>query len=360
MGGMLPMAVIVGLIGLFILSMGFARRRNPILEHSFDKRSGTAIIITGAAAKIAQEAALLQRLDESGMLDSVVFISGASSGALNAVLLNGIIEKKLTWNEYREILGSITNDSIFSVNTKKKLPVSNEPLRKLIENVVVHRLGYRTLADLPIPTAISVVNLRVSPFGERTLRLCNRKINSESDSSLNLVEVLMASTAYPLVFPPARISGNGTIPSTPLYDGGISEDRFPYKALIQFEQYRKMGVNRVIVVTRKRDSDISIFDELKPFGLKMKGKLDFIGFSPDALTEIGFYRRLREYRRNFPQLAQRTLLYVPDYSDSFLMFDFDNLDRQWTITYTWALSNGPVTLNEFLSQEDKSLFKRKK
>jgi len=91
---------------------------------------GTAIIITGAAAKIAQEAALLQSLYERGELNDVVFISGASSGALNAVMLNAILDNKLTWKEYREIFADIKNDNVFRID-KKGLPVDTEPLRLL-------------------------------------------------------------------------------------------------------------------------------------------------------------------------------------------------------------------------------------
>jgi len=62
-------------------------------------RKGTAILMTGAAARIPQEAALLEALYKRGLLKDVVFISGVSSGALNAVMLNGILSGKITWNE---------------------------------------------------------------------------------------------------------------------------------------------------------------------------------------------------------------------------------------------------------------------
>lgn len=312
---------------------------------------GTAIIITGAAAKIAQEAALLQSLYERGELNDVVFISGASSGALNAVMLNAILEKKLTWKQYREIFADIKNDNVFRID-KKGLPVSNEPLRQLLQEVVVNKLGYRTFADLPIPTAISVVNLRPSPLSEGTYRFCNRKINRESDSTLNLIDVLMASTAYPLVFPPARISGIKTIPDIPYYDGGIGDDRVPFQALVDFENYRKQPVERVIIISRKRDTDITLADELKPFGYEIKTKGNN-GFSPDVLTSMGFWRRLEHLNKRYPEMADKTWVFVPDYDYSFPMFDFNNLNEQYELTYRWAQSNSPVQLNDFLKRKPK-------
>jgi hypothetical protein len=57
--------------------------------------------MTGAAARIPQEAALLEELYNRGLLKNVVFISGVSSGALNAVMLNGILSREMTWKEYK-------------------------------------------------------------------------------------------------------------------------------------------------------------------------------------------------------------------------------------------------------------------
>lgn len=346
-------------IGLWVLffsmvlvAITIAKRPNSreILD-KIKPAKGTAIIITGAAAKIAQEAALLQSLYERGELNDVVFISGASSGALNAVMLNAVLEKKLTWQQYIEIFADIKNDDIFRID-KKGLPVSNEPLRQLLQEVLVNRLGYKTLADLPIPTAISVVSLRPSPLSEGTYRFCNRKINRESDSSLNLVDVLMASTAYPLVFPPARINGIKTIPDIPYYDGGIGDDRVPFQALIDFENYRKQPVERVIIISRKRDADMTLAQELKPFGYELKAKGNN-NLSPDVLTSMGFWRRLEHLNKRYPELADKTWVFVPDYDYSFPMFDFNNLKEQYELTYQWAQSNSPVKLNEFLKRKPK-------
>lgn len=346
-------------IGLWVLFFSMAlvaitMAKRPNSREISDKikpAKGTAIIVTGAAAKIAQEAALLQSLYERGELNDVVFISGASSGALNAIMLNAVLEKKLTWQQYIDIFADIKNDDIFRID-KKGLPVSNEPLRQLLQEVLVNRLGYKTLADLPIPTAISVVSLRPSPLNDGTYRFCNRKINRESDSSLNLVDVLMASTAYPLVFPPARINGIKTLPDIPYYDGGIGDDRVPFQALIDFENYRKQPVERVIIISRKRDADMTLAQELKPFGYELKAKGNN-NLSPDVLTSMGFWRRLEHLNKRYPELADKTWIFVPDYDYSFPMFDFNNLKEQYELTYRWAQSNSPVKLNEFLKRKPK-------
>lgn len=314
------------------------------------KQQGTAIVITGAAAKISQEAALLEYLYNNGMLNDVVFISGASSGGLNAVVLNGILSGKLTWNEYREFLAKLNNDDIFKVNGNK-LPVDTEPLRNLIIKFISQRLGYKTLADLPIPTSLSIVNLKAIPLKERTLRLCNKKINPESDSSLSIVDVLMASTAYPIAFPPTQISNVKTIPNIPYYDGGIAEDRVPFEAVAQFERYRGVNVKKMIIVSRTRDT-VPIAEELVPFeGVKFRG-IDKMEVSPETLSYRGFLKRLKDLEKQYPQLAEKTFVFFPNLEEKFLMFDFSTLAHQYELTYHWAKNNKPMPLKQYLAKDD--------
>lgn len=330
------------------LSINGMAKKNELQEPQA-KEQGTAIVITGAAAKISQEAALLEYLYNKGMLNDVVFISGASSGGLNAVVLNGILSGKLTWKEYREFLAKLNNDDIFKVNGNK-LPVDTEPLRNLIIKFISHRLGYKTLADLPIPTSLSIVNLKAIPLKERTLRLCNKKINPESDSSLSIVDVLMASTAYPIAFPPTQISNVKTIPNIPYYDGGIAEDRVPFEAVAQFERHRGINVKKMIIVSRTRDT-IPIAEELTPFqGIEFKA-IDRMEVSPETFSYRGFQKRLKDLEKDYPRLADKTLVFFPNLDEKFLMFDFSTLAQQYELTYHWAKNNSPITLKQYMENE---------
>jgi len=317
----------------------------PITPH----RQGTAIVITGAAAKIAQEAALLEHLYEQGMLNDVVFISGASSGGLNAAVLNGILSRKMTWSEYKGILSNLKNEDIF-IKNGKKLPVDTDPLRNLITKIVSDRLGYKALNDLPYPTALSIVNLKALPLKDRTYRLCNKKINAESDSSLSIVDVLMASASYPFAFPPVRIGNVKTIPDVTYHDGGIASDHVPYQAVIEFEKMRGIGVKKMIVISRKRDTIANLNDELQQFGIDKFKFFDKMGVSPEAISNRGFYKRLKDLEKESPELAERTYVYVPDFKDEFLMFDFCDLGKQYDVTAKWAKNHAPIPLKEYLKR----------
>jgi predicted acylesterase/phospholipase RssA len=141
------------LILIWVIIRTSLKQESPVQQISHPPQ-GVAIIITGAAARIPQEAALLEELYNRGLLKNVVFISGVSSGALNAVMLNGILSGRITWKEYKDILCNIKNEDIF-IQEGKKLPVNTEPARNLYKKIFEERLGYYQIGDLPYTTAIS-------------------------------------------------------------------------------------------------------------------------------------------------------------------------------------------------------------
>jgi len=253
------------------------------LEHP---REGTAIIMTGAAARIPQEAALLEELDRRGLLDNVVFISGVSSGALNAVMLNAILQGKMTWDEYKSILFNLKNRDIFTQDSMK-IPVNTGPERALFEKIVEDKLGYMTIGDLPVFTEISFTHLEDLGMKKSVYRMCSRKINEETDTTLSLVDIMMASSAFPVVFPKIHIKNVKTIPDVEYIDGGVGDDHVPFKALIEFEKSRGAGVAKVFVISRKSDSIPQISEELTGLGINDKGIFDQLGISMDAILQKG-------------------------------------------------------------------------
>jgi hypothetical protein len=343
--------IFLALFVLFICIWIFTGSKDKdIQEGKFKERHGTAIIITGAAAKIVQEAALLEQLQKKGMLNDVVFISGASSGALNATVLNAILSKKFTWNQYLRILTGITNNDIY-IRNGKKLPVNTQPLRDLITRIVIDSLGYTKMSDLPYTTSFSIVNLKILSFKDRTYRLCNHQINKESDSTLNIVDVLMASTAIPLAFPPASIRDIKNIPDIPYHDGGVAADHVPYHALIEFEKYSGFEVEKMIIISRKRDTIPNMTKELEQFGIDRFKFFDKLGVSPESISNRGFYKRLMELQEESPSLAERTYIYVPNFKEEFLMLDFNTLKSQYEVSASWAQTHSPVKLKEYLQSK---------
>lgn len=334
--------IFLAIIFLLLLSSGREKVENK------PPRSGTALLLTGAAARIPQEAGLLEELYNRGLLKDVVFISGVSSGALNAVMLNGILSGKITWEEYKDILFNLKNSDIFIQEGKKKLPVNTQPARNLYSSIVEGRLGYHQIGDLPITTSISFTHLKHIDLKKEVYRMCSRKINEESDTTLNLVDIMMASSSFPLAFPPVRIRNVKTIPDVDYIDGGVGEDHVPYHALLEFEKYRGQGVERVYIISRKSDSIPEISEELKALGIDDKGRFDRLGISLDNILKKGMLKRLIAYSEEVPDMIFLSYIWMPDFKNDFLMFSFDNLKEQYTLTSDWAKKHDPMPLGDYL------------
>jgi hypothetical protein len=334
---------------VFIISLLVtAKDKNHYAEGRFTARSGTAIIMTGAAARIPQEAGLLEELYNRGLLKDVVFISGVSSGALNAVILNGILSGRLTWEEYKEILYNIKNSDIFIQNEGKKLPVNTGPARELYTKIVEGKLGYHQIGDLPYMTAISFTNLKDLDLKKKVYRMCSRKINEETDTTLSLVDIMMASSAFPIVFPPERIRNVKTIPDVEYVDGGIGDDHVPYHALLEFEKFRGEGVAKVYIISRKSDGIPEVSEELKGLGIDDKGRFDRLGVDMDNILRKGMIKRLEAFAEEAPGMILISHIWMPEFDRNFLMFNFDNLKEQYVLTSLWAKTHDPVPLGDFL------------
>jgi len=333
-----------GTIGLYYLL-----REVPLPEETMEHSGGTALVITGAAARIPQEAALLEQLYYSGHLNDVTFISGVSSGALNAVILNAILDKKYTWRKYRNLLFSMSNQSIF-LPSEKSLPVNTEPLRQLLTAVLHDTLGYYKLKDLPYPTSLSTVSLNIKSWADHTFRLSNRLINDESDPELDLVDVLMASTAFPLAFPPVRINNSITLPPGRFIDGGTTADYIPYRAALQYEAFSRRNFKKMIIVSRKLDTDEGLRKELQEMGITRLDLIDKLNIALEDLAQRAFFRGLESLLREAPELSKKTLIYLPAIKGEYPLFDFTTMRDQYKTSREWARTHKPIPLDLFLKE----------
>jgi predicted acylesterase/phospholipase RssA len=342
------------LVFFYQFSVPIAFFRNEVMgqdngDLTDHNRKGTAIVITGAAARIPQEAALLEQLYKSGELKDVSFISGASSGALNTVVLNAILSGRISWKQYKSILFSITNAQVF-IRKTSELPLDTDPLRKLIGRIVNDSLRYYKVGDLPFASAISATNVQIKALEGRTLRFSNRDINPESNPELDLVDVLMASAAIPLVFPPVRLNLPDISHQVTFIDGGVAEDHIPFEAAREFEKQTGIEFERMIIVSRKNIPETDIEPELKNMGIKDTKLLEKLGVSVQKFSKVGFIKKLIYLQLSDPELAARTYVYVPDFEKDFPMLDFSNFKEQYRVSSIWAVSHKPIPLEQYISE----------
>jgi predicted acylesterase/phospholipase RssA len=345
--------VAVVLIFLLLIYVGMLINtiiaRPEIKSHTYQSRRGTAVVITGAAARIAQEAALLEELHNTGWLQNVCFISGSSSGALNTVMLNAILTKGFSWSRYCSILFKLTNDDIF-IRDGRALPVNNLPYRNLLTRVINDSLGYNKLGDLPLHSSVSISDISAMPPHAKTYRLSNIKINEESNPDFDLVEALMATSAIPIIFPAARFKESFGLPETSFVDGGLADDHLPYQAVVQYEKYRDCGVDTLIIVSRKSDTEPGIRNEFLDFGNHDSRISDKIVYRLENLAENSFIKSMKKLQENYPDLATRTFVYIPDFPENFPLLDFNNLKKQYDVAASWASTHKPVKLDLYLAE----------
>lgn len=298
---------------------------------------------------------MLEELDRRGILKNPVFISGVSSGALNAVMLNGILSGKMSWEQYKRILFSIKNEDIFTLIERNKhgermFPLNTSPARSLYKNLVEVKLGYSRIGDLPFFTEISITHLKDPDLKKSVYRMCSRKINKETDTTLNLVDIMMASSAFPYVFPPVKINNVKTIPDVTYVDGGLGEDHVPYHALLEFEKYRGSGVEKVYIISRKSDKVPELSEELKGLGINDKGIFDKLGISMDGILSKGITKGIEAFSLAEPELMKNTYVWIPDFNANFMFFNFDHLEDQYLLTSEWAKTHDPITVGEYLTR----------
>ncbi len=320
----------------------------PVIEEVSGTPSGTALIITGASARITQQLALIERLFEQGRLNDLEFISGVSSGAINATMLNGILDPDLnfTFEDYKDIVLNLSNSDVLD-NSRNNLPVDTRPLWNTFDRIITGVLGYDSFDDLPIPTAYSNTN-----FDTREIE-ASTNVEGLDRVGGKLVESLMATTSFPVAFPLIRINGNTYV------DGGLVEN-IPATVALQYQLQRAVPFDTVFIVTFQKNTETRWKDELGFLGVTgtrediLEVTLDKTGFDADELSQQAFLDDLVRIRDTYPRFAQRCFVYEPAITDApyYGVFDFssETANASYNSVRDWTQTNDPIQLSLFLEQ----------
>lgn len=107
-------------------------------------------------------------------------------------------------------------------------------------------------------------------------------------------------------------------------------------------------MERVYIISRKSDKIPEASEEIKILGINDNGLFDKLGISIDNVLEKGIIKRLIVYTGEAPDLVPLTYVWVPEFQADFLLFNFDNLKEQYTLTSQWAKTHDPVPLGDYL------------
>jgi len=308
------------------------------------RKKKLAFVFSGAAARIAQQAVMMRYLvqgkafkDGKTLVPTV--LAGASSGAISIVALNAILlteglveggelKERFSWSDYEQIIGSINRKDVYNAGGVLRSALEfvgdgaifdTTPLRELLEETLEKRIGFHTLGDLPVRSYISVVEQETGKI---------HRLSSVDHPDLPLVDVVMASAAIPILFPPVELMLPGKSDTAACVDGGTGIDMIPVDA-IHRDRYDRV----ILIRPQPYDPEKKWFKD-PPFSdvRIVKHTINNFMFIEEALMDYAFHRAVWHD-------GGRVYCYVPDLECNHSPLDFESGSEQLQKTEEWAGSD---------------------
>lgn len=299
----------------------------------FGKRKPDALFLTGAAARISQEIALLDGLMEHRrirMKPEYLYLAGFSSGSLNILALNACFGKKsrLSWDrDYKEkLIFPIRTEQIYRAHGP--LPYNTDPLKHQLRDFL-DAADFMFLGDYPF-------NSRVLIFSDRTFKTLWPCSRNEREQFIPLLDLHMSSTAIPVVFPWQKIHvppGRCHIPGGHFQDGGAGgifkrfEEELP-RMIAESGGFRHLFIISPMRFTEKQERDW-LKEHLPidiPIGALTRMK-SFLGDISQKVFEV-FLQKLQEFNQSFP-LADEIFVCIPRMEENFPLILFNYQREQY-------------------------------
>jgi NTE family protein len=256
---------------------------NPVDENSADvspvDENSWGLVLSGGGGKGAYQVGVWRALCELGWDTRIKAISGASVGALNAVLLSSVSEpraeviwKSITPLQFLDIDLPLQGDGIFS----------REGLTQLIQA----NLDLSRIKDNPVDLYADTSQL------EEDGHYITRYYHLNEKNAMEIQQILLASSAIPVAYSSVTIDGR------PQRDGGYTTP-YPVKPL------RDLGLKKILVVAMSLtdfdprfypDLDFTVIKPSRDIGYLLDGTLDFSAKGAQFRMELGYYDALRTLR----------------------------------------------------------------
>lgn len=322
-----------------------------------------ALMITGAAARISQEVACIDKLIKKKGLkitqDGTV-LSGFSSGSLNLLALNLCFSNNppLNWDkDYKEkVLWNLTNSKVYVKNPKFGPPIFlTTPLRQTLNDFL--RSGHvSNYGDLKIESFVLTFSDRhlttewASNFGDK------------NQSNLIASDLFMASTAIPIVFPSQKIGDNGgkrNFPNGHFSDGGTGGQFKHFEDHIGAYALKNGPFESLNIVSPMREEGTAEIDQLKnglhgqSIGDLSKEELGKLASTLSFDSFLKFLKAIQSWEAKNGPIAKETLISIPKMDKNFGILDFDKEEEQYQAVCAWIDANPndfAVPLDEFVKR----------
>lgn len=331
------------------------------MSQSFSK----AVFLTGAAARISQEVALLDQLIAQTNLkidQNDTLLAGFSSGSLNLLGINGCFRANspLDWDkDYKEgILWGLQDGDVYVKDTDKlKLHIfDTTPLRNTL-NAFLQKQGVTQVSDLPFQSYVIT-------FSDHVFKTQWATNIAEAQNSLLLSDLFMASTAIPIVFPWQEIGNVGAtrnFPSGHFSDGGTGgtfkhfEDYFGQLVLQQG------GLDELYLISPMRQDGTAEAQEMHTafssgeFKDGLKDALDKFAATISFGTFFKFLAELDAWNDANHGAIKNISVNIPRMANNFGILDFSKEKAQYDATVAWVQANPSdfnVPLKEFIAKNN--------
>jgi len=328
------------------------------------KKLKTAILLTGAAARISQETALFdQLLLKKGLKVSQddTLLVGFSSGAINVAAINACFgnDSVLDWdsNYKKQLLFPLRNSDVFKI---KMLPFDNEPLRKTILKLL-DKMNYHYLGELPFHSYILTYSLKE----KKTLWAYNL---ISSHEYINLADLFMASTAIPVIFPKQEIRAAAgyqiDFPGGKYIDGG-TEGSFKRFDVTLGEYVKENGqFDTMYIISPMRDKTERVPLTILKMVNNMSNKDAIISHFINHLNHISmkaflkFLQSLNEWNYNGMAMSKNIYISIPEMRRNYNILNFNTQKEQYYAVIEWARKNPDklaIPIDQFLKEHKKIL-----
>lgn len=303
------------------------------------------LLLTGAAARISQEVAILDKLIEYEGLEinsDDTMLAGFSSGALNIGAINACFRKNnpLSWDKYykKELLFGIKTSSVFV--RKKRIPFNTAPLRKTIKEFLA-KAQIKSVNDFSFESFILAFSYRrLSTLW--VSNLFNRHQN------INMVDLMMATTAIPFLFSEQAIrtidDKKRRFVKGRFADGGTngSFKRFEYYLKKYCKQHD--AINKIYIISPMREVSRDDFNELNKlinltdlFTIDSKN-FKLLRFFLDMISQNGFDTFIKRFHKwtEKQKIANEIYVCIPQMEKNFPILKFGKQEKQYNAVCKWA------------------------
>lgn len=278
--------------------------------------NGVGLVLAGGGGKGAYQVGVLKALKEQGMLDDVTAISGASIGAVNAMLfaMDDIDIMYQAWDD-------IDMGTVFDIDLEMLMKpyFSRDEMLEMISRYIdfdkVRHGKYQIYNSI----------CRLDNIGEKMIPEYRRLSDYDEDT---VKKILLASTALPLIYEAVEIDGNyyrdGGIcdnePVAPLYDMGIRD-------------FIVIGMThgKVFNTERWKDTRFVTIYPSHDLGNLFEGTLNFSEKAIDFREMLGYKDGLRaintKFKKDDAYIKIEPALAENDYNEIIMQLRVDKTSR---------------------------------